>query len=287
MIFMKSASEYYEELKIVAEALTIYYDQLAFLEYQEQTASSNYQATFKELYDATIHENNLLTEAETLGLFPEIKQLIDKDLINRKKQSIILKHSKAHIFRLQSLIESMSSSDVLKYVYALKYDISSIILAMIEELLPDAYYDDIKEDLISLKYSLIFLHIDIEQEFLDQKLDSSKIKITSYNYRNFSNPGYRYIDEGILVSESNPYLIYLENVQDFLGSNIRRSIVITSILNILARLVLCDENTVSEIYEDLMNILESEQFSPELQAEIKNMLNILEKIQNRLTVTRT
>lgn len=284
---MKSASEYYEELKIVAEGITIYYDQLAFLEYQEQTASSNYQATFKELYDATIHENNLLTEAETLGLLPEIKQLIDKDLINRKKQSIILKHSKAHIFRLQSMIESMSSSDVLKYVYALKYDISSIILAMIEELLPDAYYDDIKEDLISLKYSLIFLHIDIEQEFLDQKLDSSKIKITSYNYRNFSNPGYRYIDEGILVSESNPYLIYLENVQDFLGSNIRRSIVITSILNILARLVLCDENTVSEIYEDLMNILESEQFSPELQAEIKNMLNILEKIQNRLTVTRT
>lgn len=284
---MKSASEYYEELKIVAEAITISYDQLAFLEYQEQTASSNYQATFKELYDATIHENNLLTEAETLGLFPEIKQLIDKDLINRKKQSIILKHSKAHIFRLQSLIESMSSSAILKYVYALKYDISSIILAMIEELLPDAYYDDIKEDLISLKYSLIFLHIDIEQEFLDQKLDSSKIKITSYNYRNFSNPGYRYIDEGVLVSESNPYLIYLENVQDFLGSNIRRSIVITSILNILARLVLCDENTVSEIYEDLMNILESEQFSPELQAEIKNMLNILEKIQTRLTVTRT
>lgn len=284
---MKSASEYYEELKIVAEGITIYYDQLAFLEYQEQTASSNYQATFKELYDATIHENNLLTEAETLGLFPEIKQLIDKDLINRKKQSIILKHSKAHIFRLQSMIESMSSSDVLKYVYALKYDISSIILAMIEELLPDAYYDDIKEDLISLKYSLIFLHIDIEQEFLDQKLDSSKIKITSYSYRNFSNLGYRYIDKGVLVSESNPYLIYLENVQDFLGSNIRRSIVITSILNILARLVLCDENTVSEIYEDLMNILESEQFSPELQAEIKNMLNILEKIQNRLTVTRT
>lgn len=286
MIFMKNASEYYEELKIVAEAITIYYDNLAFLEYQDQIASPNYQTTFQSLYDEANHENILLTEAETLGLLPSIKQLIDKDLINKKEQGIILKHSKAHIFRLQSMIESMSPNDVLKYVYALKYDISRIILAMIEELFPDAYYEDIKEDLISFKYSLIFSHIDIENEFLAQELDNSKIRIISHSYRNPSNPGYRYIDKGVLVSESNPYLMYLENVQDFLGSNIRRSLVIISILNILARLVLCDENTVSEIYEDLMNLLKSEQFSSELQDEIKNMLNILEKIQSRLTVTR-
>lgn len=282
---MKTAEEYYESLLIISKSITSYYYQLEELEHQSMQETLEYQTIFSTLYDEITKEDSILKEIANFGHLPRVKELLDKDLVNKHEPPIILRHGYANLFRLNSLIESMYNDEVLKYVYALKYDIGYLLLAMIEELICDEYYNDIKQDLISFKYSIIYCHVDLENDFLEHNLNTENIKLTAYKQRPFL-PGYRYIDKAILVEETNRPFIYLENISEFSYSSIKKFNVIISILKILARLILCDEFVMNELYKELINLLEDDAYPTELKEEIQNMFNLLSVIQAKLGIQR-
>lgn len=282
---MKTAEEYYESLLLIGESITNYYNQLEDLEFDFQQNTLEYQTVLHELFGEITKENSTLEEATTNGHLARLKELLDKDLLNKTAPSVILRHGHANLFRLVNLIETMYKDNTLQYVYALKYDIGYLLIAMIEELLNDEYYSDIRQDLISFRYSLIYCHIDLENAFLDYRLNLNSIKLTAYN-RRLNLPGYRYIDKAVLIGESNESLIYLQNVSEFSYSSIKRFNVVISILNILARLTLCDEIVMNSLYKELMDLLEDERYPIELKEEINNMFNVLATLQNKLGITR-
>lgn len=284
---MDEAREYYDKLLILGEEITAYYNALEEIDADGARESAEYQEYYGYLVEAISRENSVLNEAIRRGLLIKLKILVDKDLVNKKEPLIVLRHPYAHLFRLNDMLEILSGDKVLNYVYALKKDIGHILMAFLEQLISDLFYQDIRADLISFKYSLFYRHVDLENELVNGEEESRRIELNSLKYRNDGLYSYKYLDKAVLVQECEEGFLYLENVDDgFLYSSTGHANVVINIISILARLILCDERTMKSLYDSLMNLLESEDFSSALQDEIKRMLAILEEVQSRIEWTR-
>ena len=98
---------------------------------------------------------------------------------------------------------------------------------------------------------------------------------------------YIFVDKSLLVLESKNYITNIILTSDtYKESNKQESLMIMDIMNVLARLTLCNEETLNLVYDELIGILQDESLNKDLQELIKEMLQTLNTIKNTISWSR-
>ena len=255
---------------------------LAELEERGFQGGLDYQYYFKELIDNINKEKKLLVDLGTNYRLSDVKKMVMRNKVSSKELPISLGYlTDAYNYRILNMLEALDGDDYLDYVGVLKTDISNIILKFLEHLINNPYYEDLKADLVLFKYNLIFMNVDLENDFIMNNLGAS-LSLKANNYRTLDLPAYKYIDRSILVLESTDYFTrIIEENED-----INKSRVLIYIINVLARLILCEEDTLALIYSDLTNILEDDEINEDIKKLFQEMSTILENIKSEIVWAR-
>ena len=276
---------YLQNLDNIEENIEENYLSLAELENRGFNNTLDYEYYFKEITDLLNKEKQILVNMISEYSIEDIKKLVLKYKISKKELPISLGYlTDAYNYRILYLLEEMSGDDYLDYVEVLRTDISHIILKFLDNLINNPYYNNLKETLILYKYNLIFMHSELESDFIMNNLPQS-LNLKADNYRTENMPAYKYIDKSILVLESLDYLAEIIAENDLLSTNsIARMIIY--IINIYARLTLCEADTLSLIYDEVVSLIESEETTPEVKKIFNEMSIILENIKNEISWAR-
>ena len=135
---------------------------------------------------------------------------------------------------------------------------------------------DIRNDLILYRYNLIYMNMELENSFFNDML-STEVSLEASKYRTAEVPSYIFVDKAILVLESLDYIAYIKSHDGEENPN-SQSLIIISIINILTRLTLCEEETLSLIYDDLTDLLASEDLTFTTKKLINDMQDILKNM---------
>ncbi len=276
---------YLLNLKEIEEQIEEVYLKLSELETRDLQLTNDYEYYFQELINLMGREKQILVNMGSEYSNSEIKKVVLKNKYSKKELLISLGYlTDAYNYRILHMLDDMSGDDYLDYASVLRTDISNIILKFLDYLINNPYYKDIKQSLVLYKYNLIFMNAQVEDDFIMGNLNSS-LSLKTDSYRTGDLPAYSYIDKSILVLESidDMYSITEENE---LGSSDAVARVLIYIINIFARLTLCEVDTLSLIYDDVMSIMESDMTSIEVKKLFSDMSLVLENIKNQIAWAR-
>lgn len=203
-----------------------------------------------------------------------------------KKEPIIgLGHvSEFYYFRLINIFKSMVESDLAFYAETVQYDINNLLLRFLSKMIDNEYFQNIREELIYFKYNIIFLNMDSEYDFLTGE-ESKPLETKKYRTEDFSD--YTYVDDSLLGFQSMQALSYLYSIEDdFKNNSDSYTKVVLCILNILVRLILCEDQLVNKIYPEFIYLIGEDNPSENLRETMKEMLDILNEIKNDISWSR-
>lgn len=203
-----------------------------------------------------------------------------------KKEPIIgLGHvSEFYYFRLINIFKSMVESDLAFYAETVQYDINNLLLRFLSKMIDNEYFQNIREELIYFKYNIIFLNMDSEYDFLTGE-ESKPLETKKYRTEDFSD--YTYVDDSLLGFQSMQALSYLYSIEDdFKNNSDSYTKVVLCILNILVRLILCEDRLVNKIYPEFIYLIGEDNPSENLRETMKEMLDILNEIKNDISWSR-
>ncbi len=226
-----------------------------------------------------IIQNLNYQEIKILGSFSQdMKWAIKKYL----QGQIIVSTS---INRIVYLLEAISGDDGIKYAHILYYDIHKIIMKFLDTMISDAYFENIRKILIEYKYNLISIDYYLENDFLNPS-NNKKIKLNQReDYVDL--PSTRFIDQAVLVGESLDAIKYLALINfDFNNTYNQRALVVIQIINILARLALCNENDLFLIKDDFNKIYNSEEENNYVKELMGRLAFMFEKFQDDFYFSR-
>ena len=176
------------------------------------------------------------------------------------------------------MLDMMTGDDYIDYALTLKSDINQLLLSFLNILTESYDYISIREDLIYYKYQLLFVDILLEDNFIMDSF-SSKILLKTNNYRTNDMPASYIIDLALLVLEGNNYIQKVIELPDnFQFSPNLYSSAVIDIINVLARLVMCDEHTLYLLENDFNGLLEENIVLDDVKVLIQEMINILQKL---------
>ena len=125
-----------------------------------------------------------------------------------------------------------------------------------------------------------------EEDFLVTH-NISNINIESKSFKTDCNPDLIFVDKSILILEGREHVDTLEKYGDNLGENNNFfALVMISILELIARLVLSEEEILQYLQNDFQYLMEDEDISLDVKNLIQEMLNILEQLKERIEVAR-
>ena len=180
----------------------------------------------------------------------------------------------------------MLGDDLINYAETLKSDINKIVFSFLSRMINNDYYSDIRKDLIFYKYNLIFLNSTNEYDFL-LKNDTNSVSLETNNNRTSDLPSYKYVDKTILILESkNNFEFIIDGNENFKDNNNEYSLMVISVMNVLSRLMLCEEDTLSLIYDELTYLLENDNVYESTKDLVKEMLIILDSVKNNIAWAR-
>ena len=142
-----------KELFGVLEQIEDLYLMLFDLELKHQKYSGKFRTIIKKLEVLINEEKTLLWQ--NFANYEEIK-----------KDAQLKKLSEAGVLRLNNLFLSMSGDAGIEYADALNYDIHRIMLKIIEFIIDNPYYEEVRRDLLTFKYNIIFEDYNIESDFI-------------------------------------------------------------------------------------------------------------------------
>ena len=270
------------ELIKLEQSIEKAYILLYLLHSHKKRDSYDYNSALVELEQMINFEKHFLSK-----LFKEMEPTELKKIIGPKEEGSLLLGPSENIYlnRLHNLIDFMEGDDIVDYALSLKTDINRIVLAFIDILLTDTYNDNIKDILLRYKYSLMYLDLNLENDLIMNN-KSSEIRLEASNYRTNALPGYIYVDKAVLILEAHILLTDIIINQDFLDNEETKALTIISIVEVLSRLMLCEDETLNIIYDDLIGLIEADSTNPELKNLIKKMLNILDYLKNNIIWAR-
>lgn len=259
------------------------YIKLAELEIDGKFDSLEYQEYFSLIVELTNKEKDILKNLHGKDLEDLKKFVKKKNPLRKSSTPIMLGHLvQVYYFRILDMLDSISDDDYLDYASTLYYDINQLLFAFLNVLISNDYYSSIREDLIYYKYHLIFVHSDSESDFLLNRYDDT-IRLKSNNFRTNEMPAYPYVDKAILVFEGADYIErIMETPENFQYHSNYYSNAVIDIINILARLTLCDSDTLPYLEQDFNGLLEEDLISLELKNLIHEMLTILEQLKSKI-----
>jgi hypothetical protein len=279
--------KYYELLKNIEEKIEYYYIYLAKLEINGNLDSLEYNEYFQLIIDLTNKESKLIDSLDTEDIKSIIKKL-KKEYHNENSHSTLgLGFTvNAYYGRLMNLLNSLMGDDILDYACTLEYDKNQIMLSILNFMISNPYYNDIKRDLIFYKYNLIYMNMKSEYDFFITK-DIETIELEANNYRTMDLPGYKYVDKAILVLESIDDLSDIVEIEEDFRNNEQQYTNLTiKILNVLANFTLLEEDLLPIVLYDLNAILEAENVYGSIKEYIHELLNILEGLKNKISWAR-
>lgn len=188
--------------------------------------------------------------------------------------------------RIFNLLETTLGDNALDYACILDYDRNKIMISMLDFMINNDYYDDIKKDLIFQKYNLLYLNMRNEYDFIIEN-NLEDIELETSNYRTPDFPAYPLIDKAILVLSSTDNiseLLYLTD--DFIDNKAEYVQAIFRILNILASLVLLESDLLESIYGDLKNLMEADITPESLKNLINELIVILDELRHNISWAR-
>jgi len=262
------------------------YIHLIRLEIENEIDSYEYNYFFQNIIELTKKESQFISNLN-IDELNKIKKIIHQENpYNDLNNHLILGNlDNAFYLRLENLIDSVLGDDYLSYINILRYDINQILFAFLKEIINNPYYEEIKDKLIYYKYNQVFMNPFSENDyFIDKTFDN--VELETNNYRTTDIPAYPYIDKALLVLESTDFLCNLINIESFKNSNITYSYAILDIINVLSRLTLCEEDTLTLIYDDLAEFLENPSISNEIKELVNEMLGLLDNVKSRINWAR-
>jgi len=271
----------------VEEKIEAYYIKLAELEIYNQLDSEEYNYYKQVINDLTKDEMNLLKTLDSKEIYKLLQQ-VKKDNFNKLNGKAIALGfiNNAYYFRIVNLLELMLGDDLISYAETLKSDINKIIFSFLNRMTNNEYYSDIRKDLIFYKYNLIFLNSTNESDFLLEN-DTTNVSLETNNYRTSELPSYKYVDKTILVLESTDNFNFITSAtENFKENNNEYALMVISVMNVLSRLMLCEEDTLSLIYDELTYLLENDNVYESTKDLVKEMLIILDSVKNNIAWAR-
>ena len=267
----------YSKLLNLEEEVKQLYLFLANLEMNGQKNSELYKLNMQRIIAIIDIEKGLLI---SLGdNYHNIKDNIEANLINLPIN--LGYNTQAHLVRLHKLLEGISGDDGIEYADALYYDINKILLSFLECMIDNPYYENIRKSLIFLKYDIIFSDYNIESDFLIQ-LEENRVSLNCKRLRN-SLPCSKYIEKAILVCET---LELLKQVKMVLDVKEKYSLIVVNVLQIFARISLCDEELLKYVMDDINYLLENDEVNETVKEIIMQVLEMFRQIKDNFYFSR-
>ena len=262
----------------IEEKIEMGFIALAKLEASGLSTSFEYEETIKVINDCVREEKKLLASLSYEDILSVRKQILK--YCNNKSVSLALGYlTNASYYRLLD-------SDSFLYAMYLRYDLNQIIFSFLDYLINNSTYEEIRDELILYKYNLIFMNHLSEEDFLVTH-NISNINIESKSFKTDCNPDLIFVDKSILILEGREHVDTLEKYGDNLGENNNYfALVMISILELIARLVLSEEEILQYLQNDFQYLMEDEDISLDFKNLIQEMLNILEQLKERIEVAR-
>ena len=241
---------------------------------------------FQEIIRLIEKEKQILLKINENYSLSAFKAEITKYKASKKEIPLTLGHLiDAEVYRLYHIIDTLTGDDLLDYASTLKTDINRLILDFLDNLISNPYYQDIRNDLILYRYNLIYLDPYLESDFLNDML-STDVSLEASKYRTPDLPSYIFVDKSLLVLESLDFIEYIRSHDEQKENSNTYALIVIAIINILSRLVLCDEQTLDLIYDDLTYLTEDGEISLETKNLINDMQTILKSLQNHIAWSR-
>ena len=258
-----------------------FYLQLA--EYEIREHKEDYDYNFKGLMSLLVLEEQLLEEIVKKRYLDVLKKEL-KGIAKIRSNPLVLGHlSNSYYFRIIDILERYDEDQGIEYIRALKYDINKIKLRILKDLIDNDSYSDIRRDLINYKYNLLYLNYDNEADFVYGDKEQ-EVELKSDSFRGSDFPSYQYLDIGFLIYFSK------EDIDNIFISSINsphdKVKVIGFILDFLARLTLCREESLAFILDDINDLFISEMVSEEIKWLFQDLLSIYENIKDTLVWRR-
>lgn len=281
-----SVKELIKQLLLIEERISKYYIALAEI-VMGVSCNPDYEYYFKMLCDAIEEEKNILNQISMQDGLGRLNQLVSEELRGVKEFDITLgRHTKEVYFRLKYILEYISGDEVLEYVNVLRYDANKVKLMMLGYLKTNPEYESIMNELIASEYNMYFLNPDSEADFTNCLEKDMILKADSCRTEDF--PGSKYIDRGVLLYESSEALNYIisNSIEDFKDNKNLFTSIVLKLLTIFANMILCEEENLGEMNEEIAGLLESSSYSPELKELIECMIEVLNELKSEIRYER-
>ena len=258
---------------------------LANLESQGLQLSLEYEEIFKVVYDLVNEEKRLLGFLSNEDIM-KLRKMTSK-YCNKSKGTLALGYMiNTNYERLLNILNKLIGSELYDYALYLRYDLNQLIFSFLEYLINDEVYEDIKKDLIFYKYNLIYMNYLSEEDFL-QTRDLRTIRIESKSYKNNFNPELIFVDKSMLILEGREYVDFIEEFgEDFKENSNHFTLVVISVLELIARLVLSEDEILQYLQQDFNYLLESDGVPLEVKNLVQDMLLVLEKLKAHINLAR-
>lgn len=268
----------------IEEKIEMGFIALAKLESNGLQATFEYEDTLKITNDLVGKEKKLLETLSSEEIINLRKQVLK--VCNNNGTTIALGHLvNASYQRLLNIFNNLLGSEAFDYATYLRYDINQIIFSFLSYLINNDGYEAIREDLIFYKYNLIFMNYLSENDFLKTR-NISTINIESKSFKTDYTPDLIFVDKSILILEGREYVDFIEKFDDGLENSNNYALVLISILELLTRLILSEDDILKHLQEDFSFLLNSDSISHEVKNLVNDMLIILDQLKSSINVAR-
>lgn len=284
---MNEIEDKLDRLYHIEENIESYYINLVKLEIDGKKDSIEYDYYLKLISEETWNESDFFRSLD-LDMIYAIRKRVEKDNFNKNTDKPIALGfiAKAYYFRISNMLDLLIGDSLFDYADVLRYDINQILFSFLDYIIDNDYYEEIREDLIFYKYNQIFLNNRSEYDFLLFK-DSNAINLLTNNYRTEDLLSRCFVDKAILGLESLDFITFITNCEEnFKEEESSYSLMIISIINILARLVLCEEDMMNVVYSKLEALQRDDSISNNIKNTIGEMFDILDIIKHKIFWTR-
>ena len=265
----------------VEEEIEKLYLFLIRMEISCQKYSDAYQYMMKRIDALTKEENKLLVEME--GTHLDVKKELQSYSVKEMPINLGF-HTNASVLRFEKMIDSVWGDSGIEYADALYYDIHRILLKFLEYMIDNPYYENIRKDLISFKYDIIFLDYNVENDFLTEK-DMSCISLDSRILQGIL-PSSKYIDQAILILEIEEAIKQIQCIGDVSEKTSSYTLVVIKMMQIFARMALCRNEELNCVMDDVQSLLEDEEIDFRVKEIMTELAEIFEQIQNSFYFSR-
>lgn len=270
------------ELLVLEAKIINYYFELANIEIKGLD-KGEYNEFFCLLLDV-LKEEEILVDILAEFSYKDIVNYLNLDNVCNLPINLGFNRDAVKI-RLKNILDVTFSDEVMQYACSLKYDMDKLALKMLDYLINNDAFMDIREELIYYKYDIIATNYDIQEDFLAHlKTDEGKL----YNHLFIKEfPSLKFVENAVLITpcqESINFLSKSYNEKTF--NRLDYFLITRNIINILVIMGVSREGILDKALQDFNNLLIDENLDEKIKEYILDLIEIFRKLENSFYFAR-